>query len=429
MQLAFLLAVAIGFSSLHHPDREPLAFPEMRTAMAVIFGVIPLIVAAWFAALWRHGAARVPGFGWLRWSEQILAVIYLVATVLLFLCADLGRLARVHWRLDQVIGADELVVLAALVLPLLPGWCAVERARAVARGEPVSSAARQHLRGLVVIAMFPALAICLLADVTRLWLPAAWQEHQELLLALSLPALVAAAPWYLRHAWPAVALPPGLLRAAIEQRLAEIAVPVREILCWKTQGRMANVAIAGILPRHRFLFLADGLWQRLTERQILVLVEHELAHCRLRHLPRLALSLAAPIFLLLIVGKIWPSDGMVRGVAAGVPALGLAAWAVLHGRLARAFEVQADWEACVSLAGDGCTVDENCVAEYVAALQATNPGDAGDWLHPALVERAERLFTFQRDSESLRRWQQGLQRATVGHLLALALLAAIWAWI
>jgi hypothetical protein len=201
MQLAFLLAVAIGFSSLHQTGHDPVDCSQRRLLLAVLVGSIPLLVAAWLAALFRHGAARVPAFRWLRWSEQILACVYLTATILLFLWIDLGRFARDHWRLDRVFAADELVVMAALLVPLLPGWRALLHAQAGQADCGGEMRWWPQLRSLMMIAMFPVLAICLLADGTRLWFPASLREYRESLLAMSLPALLAAAPWYLRYAW------------------------------------------------------------------------------------------------------------------------------------------------------------------------------------------------------------------------------------
>jgi Zn-dependent protease with chaperone function len=225
-----------------------------------------------------------------------------------------------------------------------------------------------------------------------------------------------------------VALAPGELRSAIERRLGELEVPVREIFCWNTDGRLASVAVAGMVPSCRFLFLSDRLLQQLTESQILALVAHEAAHCRRRHLPRLALSLAFPLFLLLLVSEIWPDSGVMRGVAVLLPGLGLAVWALAHGQLARAFEIQADWEACVSLAGHRA-VGRRDVAGYAATLDAASPRDPGDWLHPSAAQREARLVEFQRDPAAREAWERTLRRWTAAQLVSVALLAALWAWV
>jgi Zn-dependent protease with chaperone function len=86
-------------------------------------------------------------------------------------------------------------------------------------------------------------------------------------------------------------------------RLGSNRVPT--ILHWPTGCRMANAAVVGLLSYGRKLLLTDALLQRLDDRELSMVVLHEMAHCVrwhawIRMLPTLvavALLLSAMTFL------------------------------------------------------------------------------------------------------------------------------------
>jgi Zn-dependent protease with chaperone function len=64
-------------------------------------------------------------------------------------------------------------------------------------------------------------------------------------------------------------------------RLGSPRVP--RILLWPTGCRMANAAVVGLFGFGRKLLLTDALIQRLSERELAMVVLHELAHCTRFH--------------------------------------------------------------------------------------------------------------------------------------------------
>ena len=58
---------------------------------------------------------------------------------------------------------------------------------------------------------------------------------------------------------------------------------VPKILLWPTGGRVANAAVVGMIAYARKLLLTDALLQRLTDRELEMVVLHELAHCARYH--------------------------------------------------------------------------------------------------------------------------------------------------
>jgi len=80
---------------------------------------------------------------------------------------------------------------------------------------------------------------------------------------------------------------------------------VPQIMLWPTGCRMANAAVIGLFGYGRKLLLTDALLQRLNEKELSMVVLHELAHCKRCHswvrmaptLLAVALLLAAMNFL------------------------------------------------------------------------------------------------------------------------------------
>jgi STE24 endopeptidase len=428
MQLAFLLAVVVGFTSLVRAPTAPVATRDLHLALAILVGGMPVLVSTWLASLLRHGAARVRLFRWLRWSEQLLAAVYLTAMVLLFLALDVSRLARANFRLDRIFGADDLVVLAVLVTPLIASWFVFAR---VAECQPRQQARRQVIqqaRSLFLLPIVPVMIMGLWADGRRLWLPNEWKMAEWSVGWLLLSAMAFATPLLIRCIWPTTELPDGPLRSRILEQLAEHNVRVRGILRWETDGRLASIAIAGFVPSLRYLLVTDELLRRLSVEQLLTLVAHEAAHCRRLHLARAAISLVAILFAVALLYEIWPETRQFRLLAGVVAAGGLFAGCTLHARLARGFEVQADWDACVALAGKG-PVDDGVLARYHDALVAADPMGRGDWLHPSLSHRLVRLRRLRQDPGLARHLHQQLVRWTVWQIALLAMLAAASAWL
>jgi Zn-dependent protease with chaperone function len=72
------------------------------------------------------------------------------------------------------------------------------------------------------------------------------------------------------------------------------------ILQWPTGCRVANAAVVGLIGYSRKLLLTDALLQRLTDRELSMVVLHELAHCVRYHAwIRMAPTICTVAFLLL----------------------------------------------------------------------------------------------------------------------------------
>ena len=163
--------------------------------------------------------------------------------------------------------------------------------------------------------------VLLAVDDLLSWALPAWHRGAAGWLppAVTLLALIAAFPWLLRYTWRTTPLAAGHLRTRLEAEARRAGVRIGEILVWQTDGRVANAAVVGFVPRTRRVLLSDGLLAHLDESQVLAVFRHELGHLRHHHHAlRLAL-LALPLCAWLAVFP--PAQrGTARSTAARRPA-------------------------------------------------------------------------------------------------------------
>ena len=86
---------------------------------------------------------------------------------------------------------------------------------------------------------------------------------------------------------------------------------VPRVLHWPTGCRMANAAVVGLFGFGRKLLLTDALLQKLSDRELSMVVLHELAHCTrfhawIRMLPTLA-AIAVLLIAMTFLSGIWLS--------------------------------------------------------------------------------------------------------------------------
>ena len=174
-----------------------------------------------------------------------------------------------------------------------------------------------------------------------------------------------------------------------------------------SRGRWAGAAIVGWFPWFRQLWLGDGLIQHLNQREVDMVVLHELAHIRRYHFVwrifPVIWAMCAGIAIWLVAEQLGLAElAATKAVAAAVSS-GLLLWGL--GRLARRCELDADRTACDLASMHADWRHQQSPAEVLGlALQKLLEGTSASqrtWLHPSLEERLT----------SLRQWQQ--QDATI----------------
>ncbi len=157
-------------------------------------------------------------------------------------------------------------------------------------------------------------------------------------LFLMLASMLIAAPRLLGWLWKFRSLEQGPLRDQLEVLASTAAVRVADIRIWLTD--MPNACVVGLLPSHRFVYLTQGLIDRLDNSELLAVHAHELGHVRRGHLWVLLTWLTSWLLLLLALDP-WLGDatGLLRiATYAAMGLIGTLGFAALS----RQFEHEAD---------------------------------------------------------------------------------------
>jgi len=421
MQPTLILAIVAALTIAEHAPGKPVSGGAVRVAL--VASAVALLGMVSFASS-KFVAARIQAdfacrrrwltlFGRLQWLHTGLWLAAVLA-----ICAWFGwpQVVRYNFGLRDTILLDELLILLPVLLPVVIAWTAcyeVDRAgeiaaaeywqrtpRTIDRARYVALHARNHL-GLLLL---PIVLILAVDDAIGLLVPAALLEsYAWWLTLLPLGVVLLAFPWALKFLWRATRLPAGPLRERLEAAAARLGIATGDILVWHTGGRTVNAAVAGFLPRLRYVFLTDGLLTHFTDDEIEAVFAHEAGHIRGRHMLLRLLLIVGPLLLLegLDLGIVVSSESGLLGMtqtagmwSAAMPSLAILAYLLVTlGLYSRLLERQADLFACRSREERGfwepvelsapATVTFIAALEKVAHLAGTSP-DRGTWLHPSV---------------------------------------------
>jgi len=411
----------------------------------------PVDLGAWAVAALVWGAALVPwviahslvvrgvrimdrrgGMRGALLAERALATARVVACVATAAGAlVLGWLGVVRRAIGDWPALDELAALAPLIVALVLGWFsqhAIEQRvndalvlRRLDEGEPLPrrrgalSFVVAQVRLQMLFILVPVFAMLAWAEGVA-WLEAGASGPQPAHLpgwiaspgSVSVWAPVAqlggvavilcVMPAVLRRLWDTAPLDPGPLRDTVGRVFRLAGVRVREVLVWRTDGRMANAAIVGLVRPLRYLLLSDALLEHLTDVQLEAVVAHEAAHVRRRHMPWLAVVLLATMIVVsLPVGLVGEATGLdpdswVWLVMQSAAALIAAAW--MFGLVSRRFEWEADAFAVRQLSGHAVEPEAAWAMagalEQVARLNHV-PRSKRSWRHGSIATRTRRI--------------------------------------
>lgn len=262
---------------------------------------------------------------------------------------------------------------------------------------------------------------------------------------------MSAMPWILVRIWDTVRLGPGDLRERVGVLCAQARVKVRDVLVWRTNGRVVNAAAVGLLRPLRYILLSDALLDHLSVRQVEAVAAHEIGHVRRRHMLWLGV-----VMLATFAGVSAAADGLLElsghipGAAflGAIPPEALAPWLLgliltaamlTFGFVSRRFEWQADAFAAQSLsvpggddragAGSGVVTAEavSAMASALGAVAALSGLERHrfSWRHGSIASRQRRLLAL----EGLPVARLAIDRqARAIKLGALAVLGASVAW-
>jgi STE24 endopeptidase len=370
-----ILAVLVVADSV---PKTPLETPWLwLAAVILVAALVPataLMVARWTL---NRLEGEKPRSETLRRFAQLRAghmVLWTAASLLSVSLLGWARWVRFHSGTPHLVLLEETLLLLPVLGQLLASWAFfydVERRVRCApapgdtslsdvpsflsRSGYVGFLSRFYL-GIFLVPLFVALVFGELIQWLR---PELWDDARQWpLLMLPMLGLMAAYPLVLRVVWLARPLNREPLRHQLELMSERAGYRLRDILVWDTGLMVVNAAVAGLLPRLRYVFLSDGLVRYLNDAQLQAVFRHELGHIRHRHLMLRILAMFIPLSLFLLVRGMFtgsrlaawqesllgPFSGEVLG-AIGVVVLALYLIFVF-GPFSRLLEYQADLYAC-----------------------------------------------------------------------------------
>ncbi|MCC7339070.1 MAG: M48 family metalloprotease [Pirellulaceae bacterium] len=252
----------------------------------------------------------------------------------------------------------------------------------------------------LVTCLTPVLAIAALTDAASYFANDVWMTR--MILAATLLALLAVVlflPVWLGRWMGVVSLPDGALSQRVTRQMQALNIRGVRPKLVLSRGRWPGAAVVGWFPQFRQLWLGDALIERLSSRQLDMVVMHELAHIKRRHFLWRIFPVVWAASVVGLFGVFWPSDPawelsgtFISSIAASVVMLAGV------GVMAHACELDADVSACV-LAHQACpwAVDDSAAAarelgDALAELMpASSSATEATWLHPNLGQRLHNL--------------------------------------
>lgn len=454
MQLVLMVAVLAALALGESGGEGPVSGLSGRLALAS--GGVLLVAGSAFA-LAHAFARRLRGedasprrlIGRLRFARKLHVAVWLGVAGAILYGLDWGRLVRFNLGLEGAFLADDLLILAPVLLPLVLSWLAfyeVDRALWTAGGGTAVSRAAYlsfHVRHYLGLLLVPVLGLLMLDDAARLLLPDLDADtYAAAVMAPGLLALFLFFPLVLRRVWQTTPLRPGPLRTRLEELARRLDFRARDLLVWHTEGMTANAAVAGIVPPLRYVFFTDALLAGLPAEQVEAVLAHEIGHVRHRHLLLRVLAMVAPLALCTTLAEAaglpvadWHTEFFPGALGARVPgalvliaAAGGYAWLVF-GWYSRQLEHQADLYACRR---DGKALSAEAVAVYVAALERLTEMAGAErqrktWQHASVARRTEFLARALDDAAFARRFERRMR--LVAALIAAAVAGSVAAGI
>lgn len=402
MQFCVFFAVITSLLALDVVGAEEVASSAPKLC-AIVLSQALIVAVAWAITC----QARVDAGRWtLRRQEaaarlerrcQLHLALWFGMSVCTLTCFGWARMVA-HAGVTGALPFSELILLMPIISPLILSWAVFHDAECA-----LNPAAESHsrwrfvvhqMRSFLLLPLVPIISVLVWGNLLESCFPGiAESPWAAPLLAVPMIVLLVLSPILFCLLWPTERLPRNELRRRLELLAARHQFALTDMFVWKTDHRMLNAAITGLVPRLRFVLLTDRLVDELDTDAVESIFLHEMAHAKQSHGLRLAAVLCGstlPICLYALAG------------ATGAPALDYFALSAHSGLVlvigllftswhARLLELQADiWAAKRATS----------VERYTAAIAKLAAGayDRTTWTHPSVRKRGS-LLAQGRDGE------------------------------
>lgn len=418
----------VDTSSLTHLEQ---ALPYVSAALLACFFHIWCLWAG--QRLDRRGSIHL-----IDWAHRLM-----LATRISTFCILAFSIFVLHWdawvrmRMDNVILLDEFAIALPVLAIITSTWWSIapiERRlrdavlmRDLEQGNPISPIISSRawvwsqLRHNVLLLLIPITLLLTWSEASDRfpsWL-AAFQYVDAAAFAskctgvlqfVGAAIILVLTPLLLRLLWDTVRLGPGELSDSVKKISAQYRVRLSGPWIWRTYGQVANAAILGMLHPFRYLLLTDALLERLSLQQVQVVIAHEVAHVRQRHLPWLAgatiSSVLASAWIVELILRATPIANQDQAQATMLASIAcMLIGFLVFGAVSRRFEWQADAFALAHITAAASfsrttsgivePADAQLVANTLGSVARLNGMNtqAFTWRHGSIADRQRRVLS------------------------------------
>jgi len=330
-------------------------------------------------------------------------------------------LVNEYWGLKGWVLLDEAVSLSPFLIMVMISFVVTYPVDKLLRGAGwrLSGYVSFQVRTVLLVILLPLFTLLGTYDILSIL------ESHRLSQAVGIPlpwivtplvviSIYLFAPLALKGVFRARALPPGLLRARLEETARRTGFRFRDILIWPTfGGHILTACVTGLLSRFRYVLFTDDLLASLSPEEVEAVLAHEIAHINKHHFPFYLLFTATFIVFLVLLDAFlsfamgflgWSSKiTEIVGIAVIVLCF-LLYWGLLFGYISRRLECQADLYGA-SLSSRASLVS----ALEKLALLAGLPRRYYSWRHFSVGERIDFLKKAQEDPTIAHQFQRRLR--------------------
>lgn len=357
---------------------------RVTARQVVIDGMRPLVAAQWFERqldLFRWlglgvVALCLAGFGFARAVESIPVVRESMALKATLLLMPGVSLCLALWSAENLYG-----ILLGYAERSLRGHL-----RAVCRA----------FRGAAAWLLVPVVVLLGVSDLISL-LPVSEAARGPVTVAVVLLGVPLTVPLLVRSLFRTGPLDPDDERQ-VTRLFAAAGLPRIRAVRWDTSGRGFNAMVAGVVAPFRTVLISDRILDELPRPQLAMILLHEAAHVRRRHIAIRMLLLAPAWAAAVTVSRL--AAGTDWGPAAGT-VTGIALTALVLRWVAHRTELDADAHACrlavqAAKSVDGIPASERAAADALAdalvrVTAESHLAQASSWMHPSLRTRLDSL--------------------------------------